>query len=835
MHSALRTLLTLLTLPSMRPPAAAQENLWPAENHAAFLQQASQPTLPLVRGGDGSFYGITTSGGSGLNGGGGVIFRLSPQGSLTKLCDLYDPVLQISGSNALAPLIAGPDGNFYGTTSNGGQHGTGGIFRVTSQGEFALLKSFPALTGPGFSTNVGGAHPAGRLAFDGNFLIGTAREGGAAGQGTLFSLPVLPTVGGLVTLVDFDFTKGSYPEGGVLRIAEGIYLGLCTRGGDYAAGTAWRYQEPGTFTKFFDFDGPQHGAAPHGEFIPWGDGSYAASARSGGGSNLGTVFRLTTSGLYIGVIPFDGTDGATPSALSPIPGGIIGTTRSGGAHNAGTVFRVTAATPPETLHHFTAAGVREPWAPPVEGGDGQYYGLTKYGGTHGEGSAFRLTASGSLTELASFTGSPGQTPSGEPVFGPDGALYGVAIGLKINQTIHRAPTIYRIPPGGGEPRALARFDAATSGGSPQSSLVLAPDGFLYGTAMEDGANGGGTLYRCSLTGVLSAVHSFTAPANDGTGTAGAQPQGRMESLPDGSLLGTTVVGGIHGKGTIWRWTPPGSFITLRHFNGSDGENPATGLRRGSDGGFYGVTTGGGTAGYGVVFRITSTGQFEKLHDFTGASVLAWPTGSPVLAPDGILYGVAGPRVPDQSAGGIYTLNPDGTGFAAKCLFPGRSDFGPSGWALAGLTSGSDGRLYGLATRGGSGGNGTLFKLQAGGSDFLVLHHFDGMVSGRGPAPPVIGPDGDFYGVSYFGGSEGSGSVWRLRKGIAIRSLTRDAGGAHLALLNVLGTGRVKIEASPSLQSWQALGTVTATDIEPFVFTEPNAPLPSRFYRASMAP
>jgi len=83
---------------------------------------------------DGNFYGTFNGGGAG---GYGVIFKITPAGTYTKLRDL---IATTDGSSPKGGLVQAPDGNFYGTTSTGGTNKVGTIFKVTSSGTYTVLR-----------------------------------------------------------------------------------------------------------------------------------------------------------------------------------------------------------------------------------------------------------------------------------------------------------------------------------------------------------------------------------------------------------------------------------------------------------------------------------------------------------------------------------------------------------------------------------------------------------------------------------------------------------------------------------------------------------------------
>src|SRR5207249_3442853 len=167
---------------------------------------------------------------------------------------------------------------------------------------------------------------------------------------------------------------------------------------------------------------------------------------------------------------------------------------------------------------------------------------------------------------------------------------------------------------------------------PYAGVVQATDGALYGTTFYGGTNFAGTVYRLDLsTGALTTLHSF----NYGDG---ANPFGGLIKASDGFFYGTTVQGGPGGYGTVYRVDAGGAVTVLHGFAYNDGASPYFGkLLEASDGSFYGTTQSGGAIGYGTAYRIDRFGNFTSLHSFT-ATDGAYPYGSLVQGADGLFYG-----------------------------------------------------------------------------------------------------------------------------------------------------------------------------------------------------
>jgi uncharacterized repeat protein (TIGR03803 family) len=215
-----------------------------------------------------------------------------------------------------------------------------------------------------------------------------------------------------------------------------------------------------------------------------------------------------------------------------------------------------------------------------------------------------------------------------------------------------------------------------------------------------------------------------------------------------------------------------TYTVLYTFQGqSDGGFPNPGLYRDSSGNLYGITTTAGNRsdcnnyGCGTVYKLTASGEFSVLHTFTGG-VDGWPNatwGALIPDPTGNLYGVASIGGAGDN-GVVFRITPSGT-FTVLHTFPsGRNDgLGPQ-YSL--LRDPATGLLYGTTFGGGNlglDGYGTVFVLTrtAIGSD-MVLHSFD---LGDGAYPQGdIAYDGvaNLYGTTGSGGTSDCGVVWKMR-------------------------------------------------------------------------
>jgi uncharacterized repeat protein (TIGR03803 family) len=323
------------------------------------------------------------------------------------------------------PLVQGADGNLYGTTLGGGANGAGTVFKMTAAGTVTTLYSFCSL-----SNCSDGAGPYGGItqASDGNFY-GTTSQGGAANgiSGTVFK--ITPS-GTFTTLHSFDGTDGAFPRAPLIQAANGALYGLTENGGASNSGTFFKITTRGTLTTLYSFTGTYL----TGPLVQGTDGNFYGTSEWGGANGYGMIFKLTPSGRFSIPHSFDSTDGSAPACglLQASDGNLYGTTYEGGSNNScpngcGTVFKITLAGALTTLHNFNSTDGSNPIAALIQATDNNFYGTTYGGGTAGDwGTVFKITAAGKVTTLHSFAGTDGAQPYGPVSQDTSGKLYGTA-------------------------------------------------------------------------------------------------------------------------------------------------------------------------------------------------------------------------------------------------------------------------------------------------------------------------------------------------------------------------------------------------------------------------
>jgi uncharacterized repeat protein (TIGR03803 family) len=361
----------------------------------------------------------------------------------------FTTVVTFTGSNgdqSWGVIVQGKDGNFYGTTRQGGDltcappYGCGTVFKMTPSGTLTVLHNFESTDG---------IHPEAGLVqgSDGNFY-GTTVGGGTIACnsicGTLFKIT---PAGDLTTLYNFcsltNCADGAQPESALVTGSDGNFYGTTTVGGDascnppYGCGTIFMITPTGSLITLHAFTGAD-GSIPDAPLMLAKDGNFYGTTFSHGANNVngGTVYKMTPAGdmttLYSFCAQSNCTDGAAPSAglVEGGDGSLYGTTSNGGNPDCappvgcGTVFKIsTAAGAISTLHIFctqaNCADGSNPFAGLVLCSDGNFYGTTTTGGNtgcnYGCGTAFSITPAGRPVDYtARLFGRRRNRPAGRP-------------------------------------------------------------------------------------------------------------------------------------------------------------------------------------------------------------------------------------------------------------------------------------------------------------------------------------------------------------------------------------------------------------------------------------
>lgn len=296
------------------------------------------------------------------------------------------------------------------------------------------------------------------------------------------------------------------------------------------------------------------------------------------------------------------------------------------------------------------------------------------------------------------------------------------------------------------------------GATPESGMVLAGDGNFYGTTYVGGANNLGSVYKMTPSGTVTTLYSFSS-------TGGQNPQGGLVEGTDGNLYGTTYTDSVSSSGTVFQITLAGALTVLYTFTGTpDGKHPQGALIEGTDGYLYGTTHGGGANTDGTVFKIAKgVGTVNILHSFDKTDGNS-PMGSLVQAANGFLYGMTEDGGAN-SKGNIFKISTDGTTFYD--MYDMGATTTDAEEPYGNLVIGPDGNYYGVTYNGGANSDGTFFEFveaQGGTSGTeTVLYSFQGgTADGKSQqAGIILGSDGNFYGTSSKDGANDDGAVFKV--------------------------------------------------------------------------
>ena len=141
------------------------------------------PEAGLLQAANGDFYGTTPQGGA--NGLGGTIYKITPSGALTVLYNFCSPGAGVCPDGSIPQgVIQATDGDFYGITDGGGDYEAGTIFKITPGGKLTTLYNFCSQSPPPKCTD--GEGPTGLIQASDGAFYGTTTVGGNYGRGTVF-------------------------------------------------------------------------------------------------------------------------------------------------------------------------------------------------------------------------------------------------------------------------------------------------------------------------------------------------------------------------------------------------------------------------------------------------------------------------------------------------------------------------------------------------------------------------------------------------------------------------------------------------------------------------
>jgi uncharacterized repeat protein (TIGR03803 family) len=330
------------------------------------------PHAPLTQGRNGALYGTTHG-----QGNYGSIVKVTTAGLLAQLFS-FD---YTDGSNTLAGLTLASDGNFYGVATFGGSDSDGAFFKITPVGAFTILHSFAG--------GSDGITPEGSplQAVDGNIYGTTA---GLLGTGGATVYKYSPS-GTFSTIYQFDSTTEILAP--LIQGSDGNLYGTACTGGTNGCGIVFKLTTSGVLLTSYSFPCGTGGSSPASALVQAADRSFYGTTEQGGREGNGTVFKMTGKGNVSILYSFQGgSDGSNPDAglVQATDGMLYGATSGGGSGGFGTLFQISTAGVYKSLYSFTSTSGEYPETGLIQHTNGTLYGTAYKGGADALGSVYSL-------------------------------------------------------------------------------------------------------------------------------------------------------------------------------------------------------------------------------------------------------------------------------------------------------------------------------------------------------------------------------------------------------------------------------------------------------------
>src|SRR6478736_3857368 len=521
---------------------------------------------------------------------------------------------------------------------------------------------------------------------------GMSKAGGADNKGIIFKMNADGS--GLVTQRDFTIENYGYNAQSDLTLgANGKLYGTTGAGGFYGKGVLFEYDPAtGVYTRKVYFDGAAKGDSPS-SLVLGSNGKFYGMTGIGGTFGAGVIFEYDpATNVYTKKFDFDGAaNGAYPSAQLALSsnGKLYGMTASGGTSSKGVLFEYdpTTNTYTKKIDFDGNAKGDSPYGSLALNSNGKFYGMTYYGGTSGAGVLFEYDPStDGFVKKIDFTFANGANPVGCLILNSNAKYYGMTGAGGTSSS----GVLFEYDPATNVYTKKVDFNGAAKGAYPNGSLVLGSNGKFYGMTVNGGTSNGGVLFEYD-----PATNTYTKKFDFNGSVSGDQPGGSLTEGGNGKFYATTITGGAYYNGVLFEYDPATNVYTkkLDLYDYSKGITPSGSLMFADNGNFYGTCQEGGTSFYnsGVLFEYNRlTAAYTKKVDFTNVTGYN-PNGSLTSGGNGKLYGLTsdGPSV-------LFEYDPAANVYTKKVSL--------SSTARGGLILAGNGKLYGMT-------DGSLFEYE----------------------------------------------------------------------------------------------------------------------------
>ncbi len=533
-------------------------------------------------------------------------------------------------------------------------------------------------------------------------------------------------------------------------------IGAVPNGG-YQFGTIFT-MDPGatSFSSLLKLDGNGGHFPNKNGFAEGSNGKFYSTTETGGANNTGVLFEYDpATDVYVTRVSFFGSLGqnlhGSASVTAAAPGKLIGVTYSGGTSNLGVLFEydyiTDICTPKLDLSNTLGGG--NILGGFVKAGNGKFYCVTNTAGPINRGTIIEYDyATNTLIKRADMTVAGGYENNSLMVEGPNGKLYGTTFkGGSANDGV-----IFEYDYTTNTYTTKINF-TGNPGINARAGLCLAPNGKFYGVLIGGGNNLGGVIFEYDYV-----TNTYTKKINM-SAALGTRPESAMVLASNGKLYGETRYGGINNVGTIYEYDYINNIATKKvDMGGANGGEGSCAMRE-SNGKLYAAVAGGvfGSTLFsydlpsGVYSRKKNLGRAEN-----GSSIY----GTPVKASNGKIYCVAKEGASDTAyAGSILEYDPVLNTYTKKIEFLGPNGRYPTG----GMTEAPNGKLYGTTYWGGVlnyDGGGTIFEYDYTTNTYTMKIDLGDGNDGKYPqGSMLLAGNGKFYGTMPFGGAANNGVLF----------------------------------------------------------------------------
>lgn len=588
-------------------------------------------------------------------------------------------------------------------------------------------------------------------------IWGVASSGGEFNAGVIFKTDGSGNNYSLKhSLVRFD---GDYPQSNLLQASDGKMYGMTSSCCTFDAFSVFFRFDPTTleYEKLFDFNDGIHGITPNGSLIQAKDGKIYGMTSKGGTNNNGVIFELNPVTKELKVrFNFDGANGSGPegSLMEGKDGKLYGMTAMGGAKDYGVIFQFDPATS-AYVKKFEFDGMADggnPLGNLIQAKNEKLYGLTNIGGKDDFGVLFEYDlATSTYTKKLEFDGATtGSAPYGSLMEASDDKLYGMTSGGGTNNF----GVLFQYDPSNAQYAVKFNFDDVNSGSAPQSALIQAKDGKLYGTTEYGGVAGDGVMFQFDPA---TATYTKKFDFDDAGKSTGKYGIGALIQASNGILYGMGYNGGMDNSGVVYKFDPSTNNFTKEFdfHQARTGSHPVGAIIEAKDKMLYGTTQFGGAKNNGTIYQFDpTTYTYTKKIDFEKAVTGDAPLAPLLLATDGKLYGTTAYGGANDD-GVLFQYDPATNTLVSKVEFGSTKGRVPTGE----LIQLGDGKIYGTAREGGAKNEGVLFQFDPVTGDYVKKVDFEGLAKGSYPEGGLtVGLDGKLYGVTTSGGANSSASI-----------------------------------------------------------------------------